>query len=68
MLRFPFDAPLRLRIGKNGARERWRNGDAVPLAVLASAFALKLAYSRAGAEDLAWVLVPTGWLAAPSSW
>jgi exosortase K len=44
-------------------RERWRDGDAVALAMLASAFALKLAYSRAGADDLAWVLVPSGWLA-----
>lgn len=44
-------------------RARWRAGDAVPLAMLASAFALKLAYSRAGADDLAWVLVPSGWLA-----
>lgn len=44
-------------------RERWCCGDAVPLAMLASAFALKLACSRAGADELAWVLVPSGWLA-----
>lgn len=41
----------------------WRNGDVVTLAMLASAFALKLGYSRAGADELAWVLVPSGWLA-----
>lgn len=44
-------------------RGRWRNGDAVALGMLASAFTLKFAYSRAGADDLAWVLVPSGWLA-----
>jgi exosortase K len=37
---------------------------AISAAALASGLALKFAYSRAGADDLAWVLVPSGWLAA----
>jgi exosortase K len=47
-----------------GAREFWRAGSWVSLVTLASAFSLKLAYSKAGATQLDWVLAPSCWLAS----
>jgi exosortase K len=40
------------------------SGAAVSFLLLSAAFGLKLAYSRAGADELAWVLAPSCWLAS----
>jgi exosortase K len=46
------------------ARAQWQAGGAISLLMLSAAFALKLAYSRAGAGELEWVLAPSCWLAS----
>ena len=46
------------------ARAFGRAGGAVGLLMLIAAFALKLAYSHAGADQLEWVLAPSSWLAS----